>query len=385
MTFSPPDTMERTPAFLSDYVDTLDLHLQWFAAEDEGRTFDPTERKLKEAREEGRVAKSNEIPAALVMLTGLGILWGFSSYYLTNFRELFQYYIYKASSVNEILAQNEGMLIFQFIMRLLLPITLGVFLVAIFGNVVQFGVLFSVKAIAPKWSKINLSIGKWLEKSLSKNGWYVLGMTLFKIFIISSVLYLNFRARFNDFIGFSSHSFQENVGYIARLIGSIFIQSGIVLFILAILDFRFQSYMFKEQLKMGKEELKKEFKETEGDPEVKRRIKSRMQEYLNRNIPDQVKESDVVVTNPTHFAVAMSYEMNSGDPPQITAKGSDLIARRIRNLAEEHDVPVIENKPLARALYSELEVGDFIPEKYFRAVVLVFREVYKLKGIKVNE
>ncbi len=372
-------------SFLGSYVDTLHIHLQWFAAEDEGRSFDPTQQKIREARKEGRVAKSNEIPSALVLLAGLGILWGFSSYYATTLQDIFRFYVQKTGNASSVVVTTEIAQSIQYVFRLLLPIAFAVFCIAIFGNIIQFGVLFSIKAINPKWSKISFNLSKWIEKSISKQGWYVLGTSLFKIALISFIVFLNVRMHFSNFIGFSSNSFQNNVIYISQLIGQIIIQSGIALLILGILDFRFQSYMFKDQLKMTKEELKKEFKETEGDPEIKKRIKSRMQEYLSRNMPEQLSQSDVVITNPTHFAVALKYDMHTMEAPQVMAKGVDSIARRIRMLAAEYDVPIIENKPLARALYADLEVGDVIPEKYFRAVVLVFREVYTLKGVQINE
>ena len=319
-------------SFLISYVDRLNIHFQWFAAEDEGRSFDPTQQKIREARKEGRVAKSNEIPSSLVLLTGLGILWSFGSYYAVTLQDIFRFYVQKIRDPSIVIG-TEIVQSIQYIFQLLIPIALAVFCIAIFGNIIQFGVLFSVKAINPKWSKINFKVSKWIEKSISKQGWYVLGTSLFKIALISFIVFLNVRMHFSDFLGFSSNSFQNNVIYISQLIGQIIIQSGISLLILGILDFRFQSYMFKDQLKMTREELKKEFKETEGDPEIKKRIKNRMQEYLSRNMPEQLSQSDVVITNPTHFAVALKYDMSAMEAPQVTAKGVDSLARKIRILA----------------------------------------------------
>ncbi len=381
------DVIKKKEAYsvLQGYQDPLDIGLQWFASEDEGRSFDPTEQKLRKARQEGRVAKSNEIPASLIMLGGVGVILGFSTYYSDVFQQVFQYYLYRMRELGDISIAQEALQALFFLLRLILPLVITVFCIAIFGNVVQFGFLFSAQAIAPKWSRINISVSKWIEKSVSKQGWYVLGMSVFKIIVISAILYLNFSSRLDSITALATRSFLENLAFLSGFVGQVIIQCGVFLLIISFLDYRFQRYIFRDQLKMSRDELKKEFKETEGDPEVRQRIRRRMEEYLNRNIPEQVQNSDVVITNPTHFAVAMKYDMNDMEAPQVTAKGSDLIAFKIRKLAKELKVPIIENKPLARALYHELEVGDVIPEKYFRAVVLVFKEVYKLKGVRIHE
>jgi len=170
----------------------------------------------------------------------------------------------------------------------------------------------------------------------------------------------------------------------ARLAFTLLVSAGIILLILSIFDYMFQRHLHRESIKMTRQEVKEERKTYEGDPQVKSRMKQRMQELLSRNMVQNVPDADVVVTNPTHFAVALQYRREVMEAPTVIAKGADQIAFRIREVAEEHDVPLIENKPLARALHAEVEIGDVIPEKFYEAVVTVLKQVYRMKGTRVG-
>ncbi|MFW6249907.1 MAG: EscU/YscU/HrcU family type III secretion system export apparatus switch protein, partial [Alkalispirochaetaceae bacterium] len=164
---------------------------------------------------------------------------------------------------------------------------------------------------------------------------------------------------------------------------SLVLQAAIILLILSILDYFWSRRQHLEQLKMTKQEVKEERKQYEGDPLVKSRLRQRMQELLSRNMIQNVPQADVVVTNPTHYAVALQYDAARMQAPTVVAKGADNIAFKIREVAEEHGVPIFENKPLARALFAELEIGDEIPEQYYQALVTILKEVYRMKGKKV--
>jgi flagellar biosynthetic protein FlhB len=165
---------------------------------------------------------------------------------------------------------------------------------------------------------------------------------------------------------------------------TILVEAAVIMLVLSIFDYMFQRRQHREQLKMTKQEVKEERKTYEGDPQIKSRLRERMRELASRNQMQNVPNADVVVTNPTHYAVAMEYKRMQMAAPTVTAKGADNIALRIREMAQESEVPVIENRPLARALYSEVEIGDEIPEKYYEAVVAVLKQVYRMTGKRME-
>lgn len=358
----------------------LAIDLQWFAAEDEGRTFDPTERKIQKEREKGRVAKSADIPSSLILIAVVGMIWGIGRYYVNNFRSIFGFYFSRVQSIDDAGFAAEGTHFVLYMMRFIWPVVVVVVVLGILGNVMQFGWAPSIKPITPDMSRVSLNFTKWFEKIFSVQGMYSTGTSLLKIGIITMVIVFNIIFYMDDIATTLFQSFETGIGIGIKIVFSVLLETGIVLLGLGLIDYQFQRFQFMNQLKMSFQDIKEEFKESEGDPEVKRRIQGKMQDYLQRNIVNDVSDSDVLVTNPTHFAVAMKYERETMDAPQVMAKGEDAMALRMRRIAKESDVPIIENKPLARALYADLEVGDEIPEKYYGAIVLIFQEVYKMKG-----
>jgi flagellar biosynthesis protein FlhB len=178
--------------------------------------------------------------------------------------------------------------------------------------------------------------------------------------------------------------FLQSFSLIAQIAFNMLLQSAILLLVLSIFDYLFQRKQHMESLKMTRQEVKEERRTFEGDPMIKGRMRQRMNELLNRNMIQNVADADVVVTNPTHYAVAMQYDRLTMDAPTVVAKGEDNMAFRIREAASEADVPIIENKPLARALYAEVEVGDTIPEQFYEAVVIVLKQVYRMTGRAVG-
>ncbi len=356
------------------------LHVQLFAAEDEGRTFDPTEHKIRKAREEGRVAKTQELPSSLVMLGGIVLIWVLGGYFSRSMLNVFQYYLGLLNNTSMALESATVTTIIVTIMKIVLPIFTIVFIAGILGNVVQFGWAPSTKSITPDFSRVKFNVGKWLEKIFSIQGVYSLSLSIIKLFFVTLVLIINVLFRFDIISKALDQSLLSGMILSAKIGIFVILESAIMLIILSFVDFRFQSFLFKEQLKMTRQEIKDELKESEGDPEIKQRIKRRMQEFMNKNVKENVSDSDVLVTNPTHFAIALKYDRDTMIAPKVMAKGEDQLAFRMRRLAKEYEIPIIENKPLARALYSDLEVGEEIPERYYRAVVIIFEQIYKMKG-----
>ncbi len=357
------------------------MHLQWFAAEDEGRTEEPTEHKIRKAREEGKVAKSQDVTQAVVLLFSvvtLALVAGFL------FREMGRMVAYYYSNITTIDVTQTGLIagtFLRYFVRMTLPVASVAFVAAVMGNMLQVGALFTVKPIVPDFQKITPNIPQFVQRSfLSTEALFNMAKALGKVTIIGVIAYLNIRFRINQITNLVWVPFLQSVRFIAATGLSILLQATVMLLILSIFDYYFQRRKHRESLKMTRQEVKEERKTYEGDPLVRSRLRQRMQEVLSRNMVRKVPEADVVVTNPTHFAVALEYKREMMTAPTVTAKGQDLVAQRIREIALEHGVPTIENKPLARALYHEVEIGDEIPQKFYEAAVAVLKQVYMMKG-----
>jgi len=360
------------------------MHIQWFAAEDEGRTEDPTEQKIRKSREEGKVAKSPDVSSAIVLLfgvIGLGIL---GPYLLRTMLDMMRFFLGRSADVD---TTTTGILVsafFGYFTRLVLPIAAVTFVAAILGNVVQFGFLFTTKPLQPDFNKIAPRFGKWVQRSfLSTEALYNLSRSIVKVVIIGSLSYILVRSRFAKISALSRVPYTQSFFLIAQSVFILLLEAAIVLLVLSLFDYMFQRRQHRDQLKMTKQEVKEERKQYEGDPLIKNRLRQRMQEIMSRNMVQNVQNADVVITNPTHFAVALEYDSSTMTAPRVTAKGQDVIALKIRGIANENSVPIIENKPLARALYAEVEIGEMIPEKFYEAMVIVLREVYRMTGKKV--
>jgi flagellar biosynthetic protein FlhB len=355
------------------------IDLQWFAAEDEGRTEDPTEQKIRKSREDGKVAKSSEFTSAIVLLFPIIAIGILSPYMLRQMSEMMHYFL--TISVESAIT-GEARIVRAFLLffvKLVGPIAAIAFIAAFLSNVLQIGFLFSTKPITPDLKKIAPDFVKFFKKSfLSSEALFNLGKSLFKVAIISLIAYINISRELEHIMGFLSATFIYSFRAIAVISFKILIEAALAMLLLAIPDYFFQKKQHTESLKMTKQEVKEERKSTEGDPLVRNRLRERMREIMTRNMLQKVPEADVVITNPTHFAVGMEWERDSMIAPVVIAKGQDNMAQRIKSIARDNDVPIIENKPLARGLYAEVEIGQIIPEKYYQVMAIVFAEVYQM-------
>ncbi len=360
------------------------IHLQWFAAEDEGRTEDPTEQKIRKSREDGKVAKSADVSSAIVLLFSVVALGIMGNYMLGHLLDMTRFYLSRAGDIN---AVESGVLLrafFGYFIRVSLPLAAVAFVAAIFGNVVQFGFLFTVKPITPDLNRIAPKFGKWVQRSfMSTEALFNFARNTGKVLVIGVIAFTVISSRFDQLANLLRMPFLQAFGFVAQSVFVLLISAAITLLVLSLFDFLFQRSQHREQLKMTKQEVKEERKQFEGDPQVRSRLRQRMQEMMSRNVVQNVQQADVVVTNPTHFAVALKYDPETMGAPTVVAKGQDETAHRIRRIAGEAEVPVIENKPLARALHAEVEVGEQVPEKFYEALVIVLREVYRMTGKKV--
>jgi flagellar biosynthetic protein FlhB len=368
------DRYLSSPAALAAVID-----LQWFAAEDEGRTEEPSEYKIQRAREEGRVAKSQELIGALVLLLPVMALFFLAPSMLRTCVEMVRFFFLR---ITELDPSKNGIMteaFFSYFIRLVTPIVIVAMAAAVFANLVQTGLLFTTKPLTPDFSKIVPRFGKYFQRTLfSVEGFFNFFKSLVKLGIIGVVAFFIIANNYERLANLQKVSLWTGVSTVASLAAWMLIISALLLLVLSIPDYMFQRWQYRESLKMTREEVKEERRMYEGDPYVRSRLRSRMRELMTRDMLRQVPKADVVITNPTHFAVALEYHQQTMDAPQVTARGEDEIAFRIRRIAEQHGVPLVENKPLARALYANTEVGDIIPEAYYRLVAEVLSKVAAL-------
>ena len=365
--------------------DSLLFDLQWFAsAEEEGRTEEPTEHKLKKAREEGRVAKSTEISGALVLLLPVIAIIILAPWIFKNCVEVIRFYFDRCASAE----LTDGALVYVFyntFIKIVLPIGLIGMIAGVVGNIVQTkGFLFSTKPIEPKFSKIMPKFGQYFKKTIfSSEGAFNVFKSLFKVIVLFVISYVVITSDIQTLLSMMNVSLWSGFCYIAKMAAKILLIAAFVFLAVAIPDYLVQKKQFMESMKMTKQEVKEEYKQMEGDPLVKSRLRQMMRNLLYQNLPKAVSESDVVITNPTHYAVAVKYDRTVAQAPVVNAKGEDDLAMRIKTLAKENNVEIVENKVLARELYTKVEIGDIIPEEYLQAMAIILAKVYTMKGKKL--
>jgi flagellar biosynthetic protein FlhB len=355
------------------------IDLQWFAAEDEGRTEEPSEYKIRKAREEGRVAKSQELIGALVLLLpALAILFLAPSM-LRTCVEMVRFFFLRAVELDPVKDGIVAEAFFRYFIRLVLPIVAVAMAAAIFANLVQTGFLFTTKPLVPNFSKIVPRFGRYFQRTLfSMEGLFNFAKSVLKMVIIGGVAFFLVYSQRQELANLQTAGLWTGITTVASLAIRMLIIASLLLLLLSIPDILFQRWQYRESLKMSKQEVKEERKMYEGDPLVRGRLRQRMRELLTRNMAVNVAKADVVITNPTHFAVALEWNSGTMPAPMVTAKGADEAAFRIRRIANENGVPLVENRPLARALFAETEVGDIIPETYYAIIADVLAHIYKM-------
>ncbi|HVP18202.1 MAG TPA: flagellar biosynthesis protein FlhB [Spirochaetia bacterium] len=373
-------TAENPVDLLAILATPFDVHLQWFAAEDEGRTEEPSEHKLRKAREEGKVAKSTELSSSLVLLAGIATLALLGDFMLRSFAEMLRFFLSISASPG---AFNASLLLafLSWAAKIGLPILAVAFVVAILANVIQVGFLFTAKPITPDFTRLTPRFGRWLSRSFgSTEAVFNLAKAVVKIVLIAAIAWLNIRGEVPRLTRLAMSPFLSGVAVIAQIALRVLIEAAIAMLAFSVIDYWFQRRQHIESLKMSRQEVKEERKMYEGDPLTRSRLRERMRDIMRRTMLRAVPRADVVITNPTHYAVALEYNRAMMPAPTVVAKGADLIAQRIREVAEENDVPIMENKPLAQALYKEVEIGDAIPEKFYEVMSTILAEVYRLAG-----
>ena len=353
----------------------LRLDLQWFAGE---KTEKATPKKKKEAREQGQVAKSAELPGALILFFAMMFLILFGGYFKERIFRLF------TVSFNEYMlidvSANNVLYIFGNLLRqgafLLAPIMIIAVIIAYLGNYVQIGFLFTSKPLKPSFTKLNPLSG--LKKMFAMRSLIELVKSLLKLIIVGFIAYTTIIGQKERLIVLAEVPLENLIGYVADITLSLGLKIAGLLIVLALLDFMYQKYEHAKKLRMSKQDIKDEFKKTEGDPLIKGKIREKQRRLAIQRMMQDIPNADVIITNPTHFAVAIQYDAEKMDSPKVIAKGQDYIALKIREVAKQHDIITMENKPLARALYERVEIGEFVPAELFQAVAEVLAYVYRI-------
>ncbi len=346
---------------------------------DQERSEDATGKRRDDFRKKGQVAQSKEVTTAAMMTMSL-LLWVFyAKYFWADLHLLTTGLLQRVADFQATPLSTINLLFEMGICagRLLWPVFALALLVGFFSSFMQVGPLWSTKVFEPDLSKFNPIKG--MAKFVSKRSAIELVKSLAKVSLIGFVAYKTVSNEFAVALTLVQLDLNQTLIFIAQTAFLVMAKSCGIMIVLAIVDFAFSRYEMEQQMKMTKQEVKEEFKETEGDPHVKSRIRSMQMQMARKRMMAEVPKADVVITNPTHFSVAIAYDRASMDAPQIVAKGADHLAFRIREIAREHKVPIVENKPVARALY-KMEVGEAIPEDMFKAVAEVLAYVYSLKN-----
>lgn len=366
----------------------LEYNLQFFAKEGPGgeKTEPATEKKLKDARNEGQVAKSKEIANGLGLLALFLILRFYAGYMGTTFLSLFSNIYNQMPSIVTFWNGNMswtdvGILYKQMLLQtliIILPILLIGVLIAFLSDVAQVKWVVTGKPLKPKFSKLNPLSG--FKRIFSVNSVMELLKSVAKIILISAICYSYLKNRWQDVYLLYDMPVLQAMQLLLETVTDLGIRVSGFYMIIAFADYVYQKYKFNQDMKMTKQEVKEEYKQTEGSPEVKGKIKQKMREASQRRMMQNLPQADVVITNPTHFAVAIKYDPEVADAPIVIAKGEDYLAQKIKEVAKEHSIEIVENKPLARMLYANVDIGQAIPPELYQAVAEVLAFVYKLKG-----
>ena len=343
------------------------------------KTEDPSTKRREDFRKKGQVVQSKEVQTA-ALFTVVLLFWMF---YLPTFWSKFTtllFSIWQSSGQFEVTPASTMSLAFfllQQLAYLMIPLFFLVLIVAFFSSVFQFGWLLTSKPLIPDFSKMNPISG--MARFFSKKSIIEVIKSIIKVLLIAYIGFSTVLNNFEEALILVDSSVVSAISFLGRIALIVFAKICALLILLAFLDFMFQKWEMEEKMKMTKQEVKEEFKQSEGDPHIKAQIRQIQQEMARKRMMADVPKADVVVTNPTHLSVAIQYDSENMDAPLIIAKGADFIAMRIREIARENDIPIIENPPVARLLH-KLEIGEHIPEDLFKAVAEILAHVYSLKG-----
>ena len=360
-------------------------NLQFFG-EGGDKTEKATPKKLDDARKEGRVARSSDLINGFMLLLMFFVLKLFGGIMANLFLDSFVKYYNKASDISmEVFdvkqAVNLSNEIVIDIVIASLPVLIGSFVVALVGNIVQVGWKVTGKPLKPKLDRLN-PIGGF-KRMFSQEKVVELIKSILKVLAIALVAYNEVKDRWKFILNLYDFEFMQAVLNIFDIVLDVGIKISVIFVIIGLADFGYQKWKHLHDLRMSKQEVKDEMKQSEGDPQIKGQIRQKMREGARRRMMQDLPKADVVITNPTHFAVAVKYDKETAEAPYVLAKGADYVAANIKEIAKQNNIEIVENKPLARMLYYNVEIGDQIPPELYQMVAEVLAYVYSVKNKEI--
>ncbi|MDR2648400.1 MAG: flagellar biosynthesis protein FlhB [Clostridiales bacterium] len=356
------------------------LNLGFFAEGGE-KTERATPRKKQKARDEGQVAQSQEINTAFTFLGVFAVLKITAGWIYQRMLEIFSFGFGMIGDMEAVFSpEYSGRVVTFFLGRALwaaAPVMLSALFIGIISNVIQVGWKMTPKALRPKFSRLNPVPG--FKRMFSPQTLVTLLKSILKFSIIAAVIYSALRDELNNLPKLAQMALFESVAWLGELIVNLGLNVGGWFIFVAAADYAFTRFRHTRELRMTKQEVKEEFKQTEGNPQIKGRIRSKMREVSTRRMMQEVPHADVIITNPTHYAVALAYDRDSGRAPLVTAKGVGYAARRIKEIARKNGVEIVENRDLARVLYATVDTGEEIPPEMYQAAAEILAFVYRLK------
>ncbi len=348
----------------------------------EEKTEAPTPKRLNEARQRGSVAKSMELNSAVLLLAGASFLYVTGPALFQNLLELIRSAFFQIATVRSSTLEINVVCLatMHFMWKAIGPFLLFITVLGVGINLAQIGLLFTMKPLEPDLGKLSPLRG--IKNLVSLHGIVEAVKGIFKVCIVGFVAYIVIKGDLRPVLGTADFSVAQVAVFMGKEMYKLIMILCLVLLFLAVLDYAYQKWNYTRTMKMSKQEVKEERKQMEGDPMVKARIRSLQREMARRRMMEEVPKATVVVTNPTFIAIALRYdpEMNA---PKVVAKGKRLLAERIREIARVNGIPIVEDKPLARAMYDVVEPGDEVPSQFFAAVAEVLAYVFRLQNRKV--
>lgn len=348
----------------------------------EEKTEEATPKKKSEARKKGQIARSKDVGLAITMVTCTLVILLLSGMIVGNLKDTMVYFLQSGmlQDINEMSIKSIVLTILMKASLCILPVVVPIMIAGIVASLMQTGFLITGESLKPKFSKLNPISG--FKNMFSKKSFVDLLKNLAVVTIIGFIGFLYVRDNYDKILQISNTYLPSLGGQVQDLVVGIFFQVSVVLVIIAAADYFVQFRFHQKDLRMTKQEIKEEYKQMEGDPQIKSKIKQKQREMATRRMMASVADATVVITNPTHFSIALKYEEGNNEAPKVVAKGADLVALKIKEVAKKNDVPIMENKPLARMIYEQVDIDREIPQEMYQAVAEILAMVYKLKNKK---
>ena len=343
------------------------------------KSEEATAKKKDDARKDGNVAKSMDFSSGIMLVAAIAAMYLYVPYMLDNFEDLVEeFFKFNNFTVTQDSAVDIFLFLIEFTAKVTLPIFALLFVLAIAINAYQVGFMISTKAIEPKFDKLNF-FANFMKTFFNKRKIVELIKSILKIFVLTAYAWYLVQEELTTIVRMTDADYRDQMVYLGHLVFDVSIRVAVLVLVIGIADYAYQKWQHNEDLKMTKQEVKEEYKQMEGDPIVKNRIRQAQREAARQRMIEEVPKSDVVITNPTHYAVAIRYDMEIDRAPKVVAKGQRLMALKIKEIAKQSGVKIVEAPPLARTLYNSCEVDEEIPENLYKALAQILMTLDKFR------